>query len=225
MKYSVIAFIISLFVHSLLVAAYFSINTTKEKKEIIVLNMNMIDKIIETKKVEKAEQKINTKDEKKSVERIEKKPLIKKEKKIVKKTLEKEKIKEEQKEELKKIVKSKEIEKKPIIKKEEDSIKRVKNGENYQEKYIKSNLSKIIAAIKKHKKYPYLAKKMQMEGKVIIKCIITSKGEIRNIDFVEKSSFEILNKNSIEILKKASKEFEAPKKEIELTIPFNYELT
>ena len=98
----------------------------------------------------------------------------------------------------------------------------IKPEPNYQQKYIDDNLASIIAAIKKHKKYPYQAKKQGMIGKVVIQCTITSNGIIQNIKIIEASKYELLNKNSIEILEIASKEFVSPKRDVTISIPFNY---
>lgn len=221
MNHSLKAFIISASLYTTLFGAVIFYKPAKEeKKKIVVIDMNMISTIVQTKKIEEAKEKINTKEEKKIIE--EKKEVEKKiEKKVVKKLTKKQPEKKKQK----KIEKEHlEKPKKQNQKKIDESIKRVKSGESWQECYIRTNLSKIIAAIKKYKKYPYMAKKDRIEGEVIIKCVITPQGGVKNIRFVKKSSSSILNENSIDILKKASKEFEAPMKEMELIIPFNYDL-
>jgi protein TonB len=229
MKNSLTAFIISLLVHISVFAAILYTPIQIKEKETVILSMNMISEIVQTKKQVEQKQEVTTKEQKKQVEekkieKIQKKvEPVKKEPKPVKK-IKKPKPK-------KKIVKKepkKEI-KKPVAKvtsqkKQEESIKRVKSGENYQEKYIKTNLESIIAAIKKHKNYPYLAKKRGFEGKVVVQCTIMANGKIKDIKIIDECKYDILNKNSIKILKLASKEFEAPKKDVQLTIPFNYYL-
>lgn len=230
------AFIISLLIHISLFATFLEYQMPKkEEKELIVLNMNMVNEITKIKKQTEKKQQTDTKKQKKQIEKKVEKKI---EKKVVKKQVKKQ-IKETTP--VKKILKPKKIVEKKSVEtvekkventfkevkksvKKEESIKRVKSGETYQEKYIKNNLADIIAAIKKYKNYPYLAKKRGMEGKVLIKCIITASGKIKNIQIIEKCNFDILNKNSIDILKLASKEFKAPKKDISLTIPFSYYL-
>ncbi|XPV69392.1 MAG: energy transducer TonB [Halarcobacter sp.] len=237
MTYSFKAFIISLLIHVSVFATIINFETFKEKKkEIIVLNMNMVNEITQIKKQTEKKQQTNTKEQKKQIEKkpktIKKIQKPKKKKKIIKKVIKKVKpekkipkqIKDEIKPPKKEIKKElQKVEKNNTLKKDE-SKKRIKSGENYQQKYIKNNLAHIIAAIKKYKNYPYQAKKRGMEGRVIIWCIITKDGKLKDIKIMEKSEFDILNQNSIDILKKASREFEAPQKDVILTIPFNYYL-
>jgi protein TonB len=246
MKNSLTAFIISLLVHISVFAAILYTPIQIKEKETVILSMNMISEIVQTKKQVEQKQEVTTKEQKKQVEekkieKIQKKvEPVKKEPKPVKKIKKpkpkKKIVKKEPKKEIKKPVAKvrkekpvKEVKKEPVEKvtsqkKQEESIKRVKSGENYQEKYIKTNLESIIAAIKKHKNYPYLAKKRGFEGKVVVQCTIMANGKIKDIKIIDECKYDILNKNSIKILKLASKEFEAPKKDVQLTIPFNYYL-
>lgn len=231
------AFIISLLIHVSVFAAFVQYTPKEEeKKEVIILNMNMLNEVTEIKKELVQKNEVTTKEQKKQIEekkvqKVEKKvEPIKKEIKPVKKPEPKKKIvKKEPKKEVKKQP-LKEVKKEPVLekvtpqKKQEESKKRVKSGENYQQKYIKTNLDSIIAAIKKYKTYPYAAKKQGYEGKVVVSCLINSRGEIKEIKIVKECKYNILNQNSIKILKLASKEFEPPEKDVRLTIPFNYYL-
>ena len=220
MNDSIKAFLISLALHLGIFGTFilYEPSQKKEEKKLVVLDMNMIENITQIKKIDIPKEMTESKEQKKQEENKEKEVEKKVEKKIVKK-LSKPKKKKIQK----KIAKVNKVKPKTKPNKEEN-IKRVKSGENYQEQYMKTNLAKIIAAIKKHKYYPNTAKKKEIEGKVILKCTIMPNGSIRGITFVKRSSSSILNQNSIDILKKASKEFIAPLKEIEIIIPFNYEL-
>ncbi|QKF78182.1 energy transducer TonB [Arcobacter defluvii] len=227
MNNSLKAFIISLLIHASLFAMIFNFEEPKpEKKELIILNMNMIQNISQVQKQEIQQiPEIEKKIEEKVIEPepIKEPTPIKKEipKKIEKKT-EKPKIKP-----LKKIEESKkmeEITEKVITKEEIKKIEKVKTEPNYQQKYLDDNLASIIKAIKKYKKYPLQAKKRGMIGKTLIQCTITTSGKLINIKILEGSKHNLLDENSIEILTKASKEFVAPQKDVTLTIPFNYEL-
>jgi protein TonB len=216
MNHSLKAFIISASLYVTLFGAVIFYKPIKEeKKKIVVIDMNMVENITQIKKVDMPKEISNTEETKKQEESKEEKKV---EKKIVKKLSQPKKKKIQ-----KKLTKIKKIQPKTKPNNEND-IKRIKSGESYQEQYMKTNLANIIAAIKRHKNYPHLAKKKEIEGKVILKCIITPKGGVKDIKFVKKSSSSILNQNSIDILKKASKEFITPLKEIEIIIPFNYEL-
>ncbi len=216
MNHSLKAFIISASLYVTLFGAVIFYEPAKEeKKKIVVIDMNMVENITQIKKVDMPKERDNTEETKKQEESKEEKKV---EKKIVKKLSQPKKKKIQ-----KKLTKIKKIQPKTKPN-NENNIKRIKSGESYQEQYMKTNLANIIAAIKRHKNYPHLAKKKEIEGKVILKCIITPKGGVKDIKFVKKSSSSILNQNSIDILKKASKEFITPLKEIEIIIPFNYEL-
>lgn len=213
------AFFISLSLHLGVFGAFVLYEPKKEeKKKLIILSMNMVENITQIKKLDTPKEIDDTKEEKKQEESKEEKVEKKVEKKIVKKLSQPKKKKIQ-----KKLAKIKKIQPKTKPN-DKNNIKRIKSGESYQEQYMKTNLENIIAAIKRHKNYPHSAKEKEIEGKVVLKCIITPKGGVKNIGFVKKSSSNILNQNSIDILKKASKEFIVPLKEIEIIIPFNYEL-
>lgn len=233
MNNSLKAFIISFLIHVSLFAVILNYETPKpEKKEIIVLNMNMVQNITQAKKQEVQEEitKVEEKIEEKVIESEPTKELLPK-KEVVKKI---EKVINKQKDEPKKELPKKIIEKIEEKKEFQEVVEKIQDKEevkitenikpepNYQQKYIDDNLASIIAAIKKHKKYPYQAKKQGMIGKVVIQCTITSNGIIQNIKIIEASKYELLNKNSIEILEIASKEFVSPKRDVTISIPFNY---
>lgn len=231
MNNSLKAFIISFLIHISLFAVILNYETPKpEKKEIIILNMNMVQNITQAKKQEVQEE--ITKVEEKIIEPEPTKEFLPK-KEVPKKV---EKIINKQKNEPKKELPKKIIEKIEEKKESQEVIEKIQDKEevkitenikpepNYQQKYIDDNLANIIAAIKKHKKYPYQAKKQGMIGKVVIQCTITSNGIIQNIKIIEASKYELLNKNSVEILEIASKEFVAPKRNVTISIPFNYSL-
>lgn len=220
------AFIISLFIHVSLFATFIQWeNEPLEKKNLVVIDMNMIHQSTQLKKVQEKKEHTSTQKQLKQVEQKEVKPKEKATKKEVKKPEKKRPIKKEaleKKPEPKKEKKT--IKPQQKLKKQEESKKRVKSGESYQQQYIKNNLAHIIAAIKKYKTYPYIAKKRGYEGKVLLQVHITANGQISNIKLLKASPFKVLNENSIDILKQASKEFQVPKKPVTLTIPFNYYL-
>ncbi|RXJ60906.1 energy transducer TonB [Candidatus Marinarcus aquaticus] len=216
------AFIISLFIHVSLFATFIQWEKQSlEKKNLVVIDMSMIHKNTQIKKVKEKKEHTNSKKRIKQVEQKKIKPKKKANKKELKKSEEKQPLK---KEDLKKKPEPKNIKPQQQLKKQEESQKRVKSGESYQQQYIKNNLAQIIAAIKKYKNYPYIAKKRGYEGKVLLQVHIHTDGTISNIQLLEASPFKILNENSIEILKQASKEFMRPEKPITLSIPFNYYL-
>lgn len=221
------AFFISLLIHASLFAMFIDFEQQKpEKKEVVVLNMNMIQKISQKEQIQETPQQVEKEIEKepepeKQIKETKPEPVkevIKKVKKEIikpKKEITKEPVKEEIKEIAQSVTTTKEITQTP---------QKVEPQENYQQKYIDENLASIIAAIKKYKKYPLQAKKRGMTGIVLIKCTIRTDGKLENIKIIEPSKYELLDENSIEILEIASKEFVAPKRDVTISIPFNYSL-
>lgn len=231
MSNSTKAFIISLVIHLSLFSIFIDFEQKKtEKKEVIVLNMNMIQNISQKELIQEPQV------EKKTEEKIEEKAELEKKNQEIKPKAKKEIVKELKKETIKpKTEPIKEITKEPIkqeeivqniptIKEIIDTPQKVEPQENYQQKYIDDNLASIIAAIKKYKKYPLQAKKRGMTGIVLVKCTIRTDGKLENIKIIEASKYELLDENSIEILEIASKEFVAPKRDVTISIPFNYSL-
>lgn len=225
------AFFISLLIHASLFAMFIDFEQQKpEKKEVVVLNMNMIQNISQKEQIQETPQQVEKEIEKepepeKQIKETKPEPVkeaIKKVKKEIikpktepKKEITKEPVKEEIKEIAQSVTTTKEITQTP---------QKVEPQENYQQKYIDDNLASIIAAIKKYKKYPLQAKKRGMTGIVLVKCTIRTDGKLENIKIIEPSKYELLDENSIEILEIASKEFVAPKRDVTISIPFNYSL-
>lgn len=231
MSNSTKAFIISLVIHLSLFSIFIDFEQKKtEKKEVIVLNMNMIQNISQKELIQEPQV------EKKTEEKIEEKAELEKKNQEIKPEAKKEIVKELKKETIKpKTEPIKEITKEPIkqeeivqniptIKEIIDTPQKVEPQQNYQQKYIDDNLASIIVAIKKYKKYPLQAKKRGMTGIVLVKCTIRTDGKLENIKIIEPSKYELLDENSIEILEIASKEFVAPKRDVTISIPFNYSL-
>ena len=228
------AFFISLLIHASLFAMFIDFEQQKpEKKEVVVLNMSMIQNISQKEQIQETPQQVEEKvEEKPEPEKQLKdtkpepvKEVIKKVKKeIIKPKTEpkKELTKEPIKEEIKEVTQN--VQNIPTTKEISQTPQKVEPQENYQQKYIDENLASIIAAIKKYKKYPLQAKKRGMIGKVLVKCTIKTNGELVDIKIIETSKYELLDENSIEILEIASKEFVAPKKDVTISIPFNYTL-
>jgi periplasmic protein TonB len=251
MNHTLKGFLLSIIIHlSILVPFVYAFDTIKENKKEdikkVVLDLNMIEDITRVKQVVKKEEPTQLKKAvKKEVNKEVPKKVVQKEKKIktdpvktkipskntVPKNIKKEIVKKQEKiipEEVVKPVdtKPKKMVEKTIEKKEskKNELQKIKSSKNYRQTYMKNNLSYIIRAIKKYKKYPYNAKKRGIEGKCILSCLYTKKGVVENIKVKKSSGFEILDSNSIEILKLASREFKVPKQTIELHIPFNYYL-
>lgn len=178
-----------------------------------------------------SEKKVVKNDIKKPVDNPIKKPIKKISKKIIKKP-----IKKPVKKLVKKVVKKKVIEKpinkvvkKELIKsidnktsKKKEDIKKVLKT-TYEEDFLKENLNLIVKLIQKNVKYPKRARRLNIQGSVLLEFKISTNGDIENIKAINGNKFLI--KSSIKAIKKASKSFPKVKKEIVLKVPINYTLT
>ncbi|MGB7402213.1 MAG: TonB family protein [Arcobacter sp.] len=185
-------------------------NRVKEK----TINLNFVS-LVEQEKIVKKEPVIKKEVPKKEVE----------EKKISKKVIKKKVLK---KEAVKKVVEKKIITKKPekeekkIVKKEQEFIqKSIKK--TYEQDFLNEHLKQIVVLIQKNIKYPKRAKRLNIQGKVLIRFKILTNGEIREIKSI--SGHTLLIKSSLEAIEKASKAFPKVKKDIVIKVPIQYTLT
>lgn len=166
---------------------------------------------VEEKKVEVKKEPI-----KKTVEPI--KPLINKkteEKVVEKKTIEKKdvetttKVEEAQNKPVEKVIMAeKEILSKPVV--------------DEKKEYLDKYLVQIRNLINENVKYPLKAKKLSIEGIVIVKFKILEDGSVENIEIIEGHKF--LQNATIEAIQEASKNFPKTNKSIEIQIPIEYKL-
>lgn len=202
-----------------------------KKLQIISLNQielkPQINEIVEEQKVQKdiQEEKIIKKEEPIIQEKIAeiKKPIVKKE---IKQKVEKEQIKKtiEAKNELKSELKdeaSKPI-KNDIVK--EQTIQKDIQIPIVDEKkvYLDTHLVQIRNLINKNVHYPTRARKLSIEGIVIVKFRINKDGTIENITILEGHKF--LQNATIEAIQEASKSFPKTNETIEIQIPIEYKL-
>ena len=91
-------------------------------------------------------------------------------------------------------------------------------------KYLNA-LQGIIAS---SKKYPEAARKSGMEGKATIQFIVMKNGEVKDIQFISKTNYPILNKEAINAIKRAAPFSRIPdeigKTYLEIVLPFRFKL-
>ena len=168
----------------------------EQKKEIEKIDEKSVEipKPIIQQKIEKLkEEKVI---EKKSVEKQEFKPIKEVEKVVDNTVVEKTKTEEKQ------------LEVKPIIDDKKD----------YLDKY----LAQIRELINKNVKYPSKAKKLSIEGIVIVKFKILEDGTVQNIEIIQGDKF--LQTSTIEAIEEASKNFPKTNQNIEIQVPIEYKL-
>ncbi len=192
-----------------------------------------IEKVIPRKKIEQKQKKI-MKLKKRVLKKMEKKKIVKK--KVLKKILKKE---------INKVVKKKvyPLISKPISKEtfppQRNSIKKehqdkrlivtkkskiaiTTKEEHMHKEFSKLNLSKILASIDDEKFYPRRARKLHIEGIVIIKFLLKKDGSVKILNI--SSNQKYLKKASIKILNRASKFFPKPSKDTIIKVPIEFRL-
>lgn len=235
------SFIITTFIYTVLLASFLYTkpfdNLTKQVKEknekTISLNYVQITKKNPPKIEKEAKKQIVKKELKKEVKKrvVQKKVFkksVKKPKTIVKKQVIKKPIKKEIKKENKKIVKKKIIKKelktakkakvKNIPKKKKFLVKKV----SYKKKFLKENLKVIVSHIKKNIKYPRIARKLHIEGEVLVQFILLESGKIKDIQSIK--GHKLLSKASLKAINKASKLFPKVEEDITIKVPLMYSL-
>ena len=191
----------------------------EEKKSIQKISLNHIELKEEPKKEdvkELVEEKIIQKpiEEKKVVEKPTEKKIEKPKEQVVKKEIpKKQEEKTTQKEVAKEIVenqpKSEIVENKVVQK-------------DIQKEYIDNNLALIRTLINENINYPVKAKKLSIEGIVVVKFKIRENGSVEDIVVLEGHRF--LQNATIEAIEEASKKFPKTNKSIEIQIPIVYKL-
>ena len=218
------SFLIASLVYSFLGFAifYFYKNSKveiEEKKSIQKISLNHIELKEEPKKEdvkELVEEKIIQKpiEEKKVVEKPTEKKIEKPKEQVVKKEIpKKQEEKTTQKEVAKEIVenqpKSEIVENKVVQK-------------DIQKEYIDNNLALIRTLINENINYPAKARKLSIEGIVVVKFKISENGSVEDIVVLEGHRF--LQNATIEAIEEASKKFPKTNKSIEIQIPIVYKL-
>jgi protein TonB len=151
------------------------------------------------------------------------KPII--QKKIEKKVIEKKIVEKQEFETTKKVeevatnttvekslekpmVEEKAVQSKPII--------------DEKKEYLDKHLAQIRELINKNVKYPERAKKLSIEGTVIVRFKILANGTVENIEIIEGHKF--LQSATIEAIEEASKKFPKSNSNIEVQIAIEYKL-
>ncbi len=121
---------------------------------------------------------------------------------------------------MKQVVNKKHDELRDISKPESDSQKVT---QNYVNQYIRKHFVYINKLVRLNISYPSRARKMLMEGSVIVSFVVRLDGSIKDIIIKQSSGYSILDKNAIKAIKKAAP-FPSPPVEATITIPITYRL-
>jgi periplasmic protein TonB len=153
---------------------------------------------------------------------IIKKKIIEKEKRVEKKKkIQKKEIVEKQENIVKNI--NENIEK-TIPKIEKEITKQISQTPPMDDKkaYLDKHLIQIRNLINQNVKYPKRARKLSIEGIVLVQFKITKDGEVSNITIIDGDKF--LQSATIEAIIEASKHFPKTNQSIEIQIPIEYKL-
>jgi len=94
---------------------------------------------------------------------------------------------------------------------------------NYRKEYLRLNLGLIRELIRKEVYYPYMARKMGWEGKVLIGVVLTPEG-CSEVRLVKSSGFPLLDESALETVKRVCKKFPKPERKVSLQVPILYRL-
>lgn len=184
-----------------------------EKKPVV--NQLIEENIIQEEIKPEPTEKVVKKEEKKKV------PEKPKEKKIEKeKVVKKEEVKEQKNSTKEETVKENIVNN--DIQKETKELVATKPVVDEKKEYLEKHLALIRDLINQNIKYPLKAKKLSIQGVVIVKFKLNEDGVIENITIIDGHKF--LQNATIEAIEEASRKFPKTNKSIEIQIPIEYKL-
>ncbi len=98
------------------------------------------------------------------------------------------------------------------------------NGEGKKNKYLLEKFHIISRIVQKNIRYPFIARRMGWEGRVVLSFILTKKGTIKELKVESSSGYEVLDKNALETVKRCSKYFPVPPVDVKIKLPIVYRL-
>ncbi|MGB6329467.1 MAG: energy transducer TonB [Halarcobacter sp.] len=197
----------------------------KQKQKEISLNYVQVLKakpIEKEKIIEKV--KVINKTPKKVIKKkaeIKKKKVLKKQKVIKKKIVKKSKKPKTKKQTIPIIAKKKILKKTIELKKDLPKVQ-AQNIVNYKVDFLAKNLALIKKHIQRNINYSKRARKMNIQGEVIVEFCLLKNGKIKDIKTL--SGHRLLRKSTIKAIEKASLSFPKVSKNITIKLPINYKL-
>lgn len=229
------SFIISLLLHTLLVATLFisyeyispSFCEKKEEKKVCMnLSCMMKHEQVEKKVIQKPKPIVKKTIKKSKPKKIEKK-VVPAKKRVYVKEAPKEVVVEEEIVELVEVVQTpaKEAEKSHVVvtpTKSEIVMQETKSVSSEQ-KYVDENLAKIAKLLQENLYYPRRARKRGVEGEVVVKFELRVNAEVSNIKIISSNS-DVLSRGAIKTIEDLSFKFPKPKENLTLSVPIVYKL-
>ncbi|WP_051173011.1 energy transducer TonB [Thermodesulfobacterium hveragerdense] len=99
-----------------------------------------------------------------------------------------------------------------------------KDQEKIAQHFLSQKFSIISDIVRKHLQYPYLARRMGWEGKVVISFVLTRQGEVKEVRVVNSSGYKVLDENTLATLQGCAKYFPVPPVDVKITLPVVYRL-
>jgi len=97
-------------------------------------------------------------------------------------------------------------------------------GSGEAETFLASKISLISQIVQQRISYPYMARRLGLEGKVVVSFLLTKEGEVKEIRIEESSSHKLLDENAVETIKKCSSLFPVPPTDVKVKLPISYRL-
>ncbi len=97
-------------------------------------------------------------------------------------------------------------------------------GSEASGKVEEAQFSIISKLVREHLEYPYLARRMNWEGEVLLFFKLNPAGEVEEIKVLKSSGFEVLDKHAVNAVKRASKHFPRPKHMVLIKLPIQFKL-
>ena len=227
------------------------LNNVKKEDKVCIKLKNCIASKKEIPKIQKQEKKVIK--QKKTIQKKVKKQPPKPKKKPKKKIIKKKKITKKIKQKPKKITKKpivkqikKEIPKQkteinivqpvkePVIKPIEelptkvdlhvkDSSEKKEEKISYTQTYIEKNMYKIRELITQNLYYPRKARRRHIEGKVVLRVVISKEGKISDIEVISSDNY-VLTYAAKQIFIIIEDQIPKPQEDITITVPITYRL-
>ncbi|RUM29415.1 MAG: hypothetical protein DSY32_03280 [Aquifex sp.] len=117
-------------------------------------------------------------------------------------------------------VKGKAFHKKTVKESKQVAFSRM-SEDYYRKNFLSINFEKIRSYVQENVKYPYIARRMGWEGKVILEIVLSKRG-CESVRVVRSSGHKILDNNALETVKALCGKFPRPEKKVKLRLPISY---
>lgn len=96
--------------------------------------------------------------------------------------------------------------------------------ETEKARYLQTNFAAIAAMIRKHLSYPRMARKMGLEGKVMVSFVILTDGTVKELKVEEGSGHQVLDESACNAVQHSTP-FPPPPYEARVVVPVSYRLS